>query len=93
MGATRHEVIGLPDNVLGLAFRASSPEDTELGSAHASLILMNLGTTTYQVGFSNAGLGTAIGGVITSQEYDWQEGTVASSVQLPPQFIISVLFS
>ena len=94
MGATRYEVEGLPENVLGLAFRSSSSQATELGSAKASLILMNLGTTAYQVDFSEAGLGTAIGGIITSKEYDWQEGTVsAPSVQLPSQFIISVLFS
>ena len=93
MGSTRYDVEGLPENVFGLAFKAPTKQSTELGSASASLILMNMGSTTQQIDFSKTGLGTGIGGIFTNREYDWQEGSLTTSVQLPALSVITVLFS
>ncbi|KAL5492700.1 hypothetical protein ACEPAI_4147 [Sanghuangporus weigelae] len=94
MGSTRYNVTDLPDGVFGLVFRSDQDQETELGTARTSFILMNMGTTTQNVDFSQAGLGTRIGGVLTDFEYDWQEGSLSGeSALVPPQSIIALLFN
>lgn len=92
MGATRFDVSGLQDNIFGLVFKSDSDQQTEFGSAKTSLILMNMGSTTVNVDFSQADLGSPIGGVLTDWEYDWQEGSLGNSVALRALSIISILF-
>ena len=92
-GATRYDVSGLPEDVYALAFRAPTPQDTEVGTASASLFLMNMGTTNYQIEVENTGLGSVIGGVFTSSEYDFQLASFGSYTQMPGMTIITVLFA
>jgi hypothetical protein len=92
VGSTRYDVSGLPDDVFGLAFRAPSDQTTELGTAKASLILMNMGTSQYSIDFTQTGLGSAIGAVLTDFEYDWQDGSVGNSIGLRGLSIATVLF-
>lgn len=93
MGSTRFDVSGLPNNVFGLVFKSNQEQTTELGTARTSFILMNMGSTTVNVDLSQAGLGIAIGGILTDSEYDWQEGSMGSSVVLPGLSIVTALFN
>lgn len=94
MGSTRHDVTGLPDGVFGLVFRSEQAQQTEIGEAKTSFILMNMGTTTQNVDFSQAGLGTRVGGVLTDFEFDWQQGSMSGeSALVRPKSITTLLFN
>ncbi|KAL5513444.1 hypothetical protein ACEPAH_3843 [Sanghuangporus vaninii] len=94
IGSTRYNVTGLPDGVFGLVFKSDQDEQTELGTAKTSFILMNMGTATQNVDFSQAGLGTRIGGVLTDFEFDWQDGILSGeSALVRPQSITTLLFN
>ncbi|KAH8111707.1 glycoside hydrolase [Phellopilus nigrolimitatus] len=93
MGSTRFDVSGLPSDVVGLAFKVDQAQSTGLGDAHASLILMNLGSTIVNVDLGQVGLGTCIGGYVTSDTLDWQFGSVGSTALLPGLTITTFLYA
>ncbi|EKM52635.1 glycoside hydrolase family 30 protein [Phanerochaete carnosa HHB-10118-sp] len=93
MGSTRFNVSGLPSNVFGMAFKNPAQQSTQLGTAHSSLILMNMGNSAISVQPSQAGLGTSIGGALTSPTVDWQTFGASSSVSLPGLSITTLLFN
>ncbi|EIW53353.1 glycoside hydrolase [Trametes versicolor FP-101664 SS1] len=93
LGSTRFGVSGLPSNVVGMAFKNSNSHSTPIGSARASLILMNMGTSATSVTPSQAGLGNFAGGAVTSPSTDWQTFGASSSVSLPGLSITTLLFN
>ncbi|GJE99371.1 glycoside hydrolase family 30 protein [Phanerochaete sordida] len=93
MGSTRFSVTGLPANVFGMAFKAPSQQSTQLGAARSSLILMNMGSSSVSVQPSQANLGNAVGGALTSPSVDWQTFGASSSVSLPALSITTLLFN
>lgn len=92
LNAIRHDVADLPANVFGMAFKNDKRQNTALGSAQASLILMNMGTSSATVEPAQAGLGSFIGSALTTQETDWELSGGISSVTLPPLSIVTLLF-
>ncbi|EKM52669.1 glycoside hydrolase family 30 protein [Phanerochaete carnosa HHB-10118-sp] len=92
MNSTRFNVSGLPSNVFGMAFKNPAQQSTPLGTAHSSLILMNMENNTVSVQPSQAGLGTSIGSAMTSPSVDWQTFGASSSVSLPGLSITTLLF-
>lgn len=74
-------------------FKHNQEQQTELGSAKTSFIIMNMGSDIPSIDFSQAGLGTPIGGVLTDGQYDWQEGSVGNSVLARPLSITTLLFN
>ncbi|KAI0772879.1 glycoside hydrolase [Trametes elegans] len=93
LGSTRFAVSGLPPNVLGMAFKASGEQSTPAGSARTSLILMNMGSGVAELQPAQAGLGTFVGGVVTSPSADWQAFGASESVNLPGLSITTLLFN
>ncbi|KAI0634282.1 glycoside hydrolase [Trametes polyzona] len=94
LGSTRFGVTGLPSNVLGMAFRNPNSHSTPVGSARASLILMNMGNSAVSVQPSQAsGLGTFVGGAVTSPSTDWQTFGPSGQVSLPALSITTLLFN
>ncbi|KAI0630269.1 glycoside hydrolase [Trametes polyzona] len=95
LGSTRFNVTGLPANVLGMAFKSpgGAAQSTPIGTARASLILMNMGNSAVSVQPSQAGgLGSFIGDAVTSPGTDWQTFGAASSVSLPALSITTLLY-
>ena len=92
LNATRFDVTGLPTNVFGMAFKSSTSKSTQFGTAKASLILMNMGSSAVSVQPSQAGLGRLVGGAQTSPAEDWETLRTSSSVSLPALSITTLLF-
>ncbi|KAI0353232.1 glycoside hydrolase [Trametes cingulata] len=94
LGSTRFAVTGLPANVFGMAFKAPTAQSTALGTARASLVLMNMGNNAVSVQPAQAaGLGKFVGGAVTSPSADWQTFGASSSVSLPGLSITTLLFN
>lgn len=94
VNATRFDVSDLPVNVFGMAFKSSEQQSTALGSAHSSLVLMNMGNSSALVDTTQARFGTFIGSALTSQDVDWQFDTTKSTdVLLPALSIVTLLFA
>ncbi|TFK87353.1 glycoside hydrolase family 30 protein [Polyporus arcularius HHB13444] len=95
LGSTRFAVSGLPSGVVGMAFKSPNQqsESTPVGSARASLILMNMGNSAVSVQPSQAALGNFVGGAVTSPSTDWQTFGASSSVSLPGLSITTLLFN
>ncbi|KAI0827357.1 glycoside hydrolase [Trametes gibbosa] len=92
LGSTRFAVSGLPSNVVGMAFKSAASQSTPVGSARASLILMNMGNSATSVQPSQAGLGNFVGGAVTTPNTDWQTFGASGSVSLPALSITTLLF-
>ncbi len=95
LGSTRFAVSGLPSGVVGMAFKSPNQqsESTPVGSARASLIVMNMGNSAVSVQPSQAALGNFVGGAVTSPSTDWQTFGASSSVSLPGLSITTLLFN
>lgn len=93
LGATRFDVNSLPANVFGLAFKAPQVQQTSLGRARASLLLMNMDTISKAIDLSMTGLGALIGLAQSSASVDWQiHRTSATTDTLPAMSITTFLF-
>lgn len=93
IGATRFEVNGLPENVVGLAFKSTKPQKTAVGSATGSLLIMNMQNTTKTIDLKSVRFGKPIGAFLTTESTDWQSVPAKVNATLPGLSITSFLFA